>query len=45
MKLWTMNRILTLFGFVIVVSTGGKETQIWIERIKTYDKRCEQRSN
>lgn len=42
MKLWTINRVLRRIGLVLVVSTdldGVEDTEFWIERASTYDKR------
>ncbi len=42
LKLWTINRVLRFFGFVLVVqmdTEGESETLFWVERYSTYTKR------
>lgn len=39
--LWSVNRILRLFGLVFVIGTDDSgPTRIWIETRKAYDARC-----
>lgn len=39
--LWSLNRILRLFGLVFVVAMDDNgPTRIWIETRKAYDARC-----
>lgn len=40
-EIWSLNRILRLFGFVVVIGMDDKgTTRIWIETRKAYDARC-----
>jgi len=39
--LWSLNRILRLFGLVFVIGMDDSgPTRIWIETSKAYDARC-----
>ncbi len=39
--LWSLNRLLRLFGLVFVIgSDDSGPTRIWIESARSYDSRC-----
>lgn len=39
--LWSLNRLLRLFGLVVVVGTDGNgPMRVWIETARAYDSRC-----
>ncbi len=40
MKLWTINRIIRKFGIVLVIKMGGEGTEIYLERLKTFNRKC-----
>ena len=39
MKLWTINKVIRKIGVVLVVKMG-KDTEIYFERLKTFDRKC-----